>query len=232
MVTLPAALLVVDVAFFSGFRRVHLYVVGAVAAVLVARRDWSTPDASSVPARRHRPREASPALSALLTQSARDLALLGPLAWPAAERLQIDYHVVTSHSLLDPITTLWVYHAGSDSCLQWPFGSSAADRGCPRRGCSSCWHCRSSLRCVILLEMVFEHRLVPAAATLLIGGVVASARKPDPARRRSERLLIPVLVVAGLLCWPDHGPQPPVAGPGRPVGHRTCERGASPSARR
>lgn len=197
VVTLPAALVLLDIAFFTGWRRYH-----AVAAVVLAA--CAIPLAALFAGGLFQHFLEAPAhrdfsgLERWLTQGRVIWHYLSLLAWPDAGRLQLDYDFAISRSLLDPPITILAWSgllaltgAALYGLRRWPW---------PAAGWLFFMLTLSVESSFILLEMAFEHRLY-LPSLLLIPGLIAPVfawLEGENALRRASMI---VLLLAGLCGW-------------------------------
>ncbi len=197
VITLPAALLLIDVAFFAGWRRYHALAAAALAivAVPVALVAAGAPFQHFLEAPSHRDFSG---LERWLTQGRVIWHYLSLLAWPDAGRLQVDYDFAVSRSLLAPPVTALAWAGLLALTATALYGLRRAPW--PAVGWLFFMLALSVESSFILLEMAFEHRLYLPAA-LLIPGLLA----PFFARLRGERQVLAagmaVLLVAAGLAW-------------------------------
>lgn len=224
-VTLPAALLLLDAAFFSGWRRYHGYCVGAlvISSLIVASYAIGWPYPALLEGGGDTGRAFS-RLERVLTQGRVIWHYLSLIFWPDHGRLQLDYNVVVSQGLFEPISTFWAW-----SVLL--LSSVAAVIALPRypwpaAGWLFFLGALSVESSVIMLEMVFEHRLY-LPSTFLLAGVLAPLLALAMVRSREVLASVAALGFAGFLTletlernqeWMDRGA----------FWARDLERGASP----
>lgn len=195
VVTLPVALLLVDVTFFGGWRRVHTWALAATAAVAVALGTLYAGSALehllTAPAHRD-----FAGLERLMTQSRVIWHYLSLLAWPDVGRLQLDYDFTISRSFLHPPVTLvaslgllLVTLAAAYFLRRHPW---------PAFGWLFFLVALSVESSIILLELAFEHRLYLPAA-LLLPAVIAPLYGKFSDRRAVTWLSVAMLALAGVL---------------------------------
>jgi len=196
--TLPAAVLLIDVTLYSDrLRRVHWLALSGVVLCGIALAAIYASDHLRFLAEAPPQRDFS-GIERLMTQARVIWHYLSLLVWPDADRLQLDYDFRLSRGLLDPPTTLVaalgllaLVLAALAMLRRWPW---------PSLGWLFFLLALSVESSVILLELVFEHRLY-LPSTLLIAGVLAPMfSMPLTARQRSG-LSIGILLLAGLLSW-------------------------------
>lgn len=121
---------------------------------------------------------------------------LSLLVWPGADRLQLDYEFTVSRGLLDPPTTLAAASVLAAITVAAILGWNRARW--PAFGWLFFLLALSVESSIILLELVFEHRLY-LPGTMLIAGVLAPLFTL-PVSDRARRWSVPVLfLVAGAL---------------------------------
>lgn len=195
VVTLPVALLLVDVTFFGGWRRVHTWALAAIAAVAVVLGALYAGPALehllTAPAYRD-----FSGLERLMTQSRVIWHYLSLLAWPDADRLQLDYDFTISRSLLEPPGTL----VASVGLLGVTLAAAYLLRRhpWPAFGWLFFLVALSVESSIILLEIAFEHRLYLPAA-LLLPAVIAPLYGTISDRRAVTWLSVGILALAGVL---------------------------------
>lgn len=194
VITLPAALLLLDIAFFAGWRRYHTVIIALLAASAIPVGLLAGVGLHSLlEAPVHRDFNG---LERWLTQGRVIWHYLSLLVWPEAGRLQVDYDFTVSRALLDPPITAVTWTgliALTAVSLYWLRRSPWLAGG---------WLffmlALSVESSFILLELAFEHRLY-LPATLLIAGLIA----PVFSRLHSERAVaaagLGVLLLAGVL---------------------------------
>ena len=196
-VTLPAAIVLLDVAFFSRWRRGHTWaVVGIAGLAAVAAVSFDEPALTHflrAPANRN-----FSGLERLLTEGRVTWHYLSLIAWPAADRLKLDYNFPISRSLFDPVTTAWAW-AGLLAI------TALAIAGLRRAtwvafGWLFFGLALSVESSFILLEIAFEHRLY-LPTTLFIPALVAPVYLLVHTPRAARALQLGVLLVAGVLAW-------------------------------
>lgn len=195
VVTLPVALLLVDVTFFGGWRRVHTWALAATAALAVALGGLY-----AGPALEHLltapPYRDFSGLERLMTQSRVIWHYLSLLAWPDADRLQLDYDFTISRTLLDPPVTL----VASVGLLLVTLAAAYFLRRhpWPAFGWLFFLVALSVESSIILLEIAFEHRLYLPAA-LLLPAVIAPLYGTISNRRAVTWLSVAMFALAGVL---------------------------------
>lgn len=197
VVTLPLAVLLIDVALFSRFRRIHAAALGAIAAGgLAAALIYAGPQLVFLfEAPPHRDFSG---IERLMTQARVICHYLTLLAWPDADRLQLDYDFTVSRSLLNPATTLAAVAFLVAITLAALVGFRRARW--PAMGWLFFLLALSVESSIILLELAFEHRLY-MPTTLLIAGLLAPlfARPLTVQGLRYTSLF--VITLAGVLAW-------------------------------
>jgi len=196
--TLPAAVFLIDIALYSKrLNRGHVYAVMGIAAcalLLVAVYALDQLTYLTEPS----PRRDFSGLERLMTQGRVIWHYLSLLFWPDADRLQLDYDFTVSRSLFNPATTLlaaigvllvsavalWRLRRNVWPAMGWLFFLLAL----------------SVESSVILLELVFEHRLY-LPSTLMIAGMLAPMFASTVACRHSQGLNMGVLLLAAVLSW-------------------------------
>lgn len=197
VVTLPAALLLLDIILFSGWRRYHAWLAAgllALAAVLGALYAGSAfTHLLETSANR-----GYSGLERLLTEGRVIAHYLSLLAWPDPARLQIDYAFTISHGLLQPPSTVFAW-----GCLllvsglalrywhRWPW---------PALGWLFFLLALAVESSIIMLEIAFEHRLY-LPSTLLIAGLLAPMFAGLARERERRGLALVLLVLAGGLTY-------------------------------
>ena len=223
-VTLPVALVLIDVVFFSGWRRRHTIalVATAVAAVpLLITYGHATLDFLT----ETHPRRGFSALERLMTQGRVICHYLTLLAWPEHTRLQLDYDFAVSRGLLDPWTTL----AGWSALAAVTVAALAAVRRYPWPAFGWLFFllALSVESSIVMIELAFEHRLY-LPSTFLIAGVLAPVFIVADSLSGRRAAGLAVVVLAGLLTvqtiqrnneWVDQGS----------LWKTDMERGASPA---
>lgn len=196
-VTLPLAALLIDVAFFSGFRRIHAALLTgiAIAGVALAFMLAGSQIDMFLNAPPHRDFSG---LERLLTQGRVICHYLTLLVWPAADRLQIDYDFPISRGLLDPPATILAI-ALLAAITAVAFVALRRARW-PAFGWLFFLLALSIESSFILLEMVFEHRLY-LPSTLLIAGLVAPAFSIRWSGIAWPRIRLLILLLASVLAW-------------------------------
>jgi len=195
VITLPAALLLIDIAFFRGVARVHVYGLAAAAALAALFGALFAVDflAHLFQAPPHRDFSG---YERVLTQGRVVLHYLSLLAWPDASRLQVDYDIAVSRSLLAPPATAVAWAALAGITL-------AAIAGMrrfvwPAFGWLFFCIALSVESSFVLLEMAFEHRIY-LPATLLIAALLAPLHASVRGTRARSVLALGVLVLAAAL---------------------------------
>ena len=195
VITLPAALLLIDVAFYRGATRMHLLLLaaaGALAALLGALF------ATDILAHLFQapPNRDFSGYERLLTQARVVAHYLSLLAWPDASRLQVDYDVAVSRSLLDPPVTAFAWAALAGVSV----AAIAALRRCVWPAFGWLYFCiaLSVESSIVLLEMAFEHRIYLPAA-LLIPAVLAPLHVLAGSAAQRRMLALGVLVIAAAM---------------------------------
>jgi tetratricopeptide (TPR) repeat protein len=195
VITLPAALLLIDIAFFRGLARVH--VLGLAAAVALAALVGALVAPDILAHLFHAPphRDFS-GYERVLTQGRVVSHYLSLLAWPDAARLQVDYDVAVSRSLLTPPATAvaWAALVGITAAAiaglrRWVWPAFGWLFFCIALSVESSF---------VLLEMAFEHRIY-LPATLLIAALLAPLQASARGTRARSALALGVLLLAGAL---------------------------------
>jgi len=197
VVTLPLAVLLLDVAFFRRFARVHaiaLAAIGAGGGVLLAL--YAAPQLPFL--FESPPHRDFSGIERLITQSRVIWHYLSLLAWPDAGRLQLDYDFTVSRGLMDPPGTLAaIIGLLAITVLAVVFFQRAR---WPSAGWLFFLLALSVESSFILLELAFEHRLY-LPATLLIAGVVAPLFHLAAERSVPRHLSLVAIALAGVLSW-------------------------------
>jgi tetratricopeptide (TPR) repeat protein len=197
VVTLPAALLLLDVAFFAGWRRYHALALGgmAVAAIPVGLIAAGGAFAHFLDAPPHRDFSG---YERWLTQGRVIWHYLSLLVWPDAGRLQVDYDFTISRALFDPAVTAlaWTGLVALTIAAIWSL------RGQPwlAGGWLFFMLALSVESSFILLEIAFEHRLYLPAA-LLIPGAIAPIFVRLQGQRATSFGGVAVLLVGAVFAW-------------------------------
>lgn len=195
--TLPAVLLLLDVAFFTPWRRYHTWLVAGVAGLGIVLAAWYAREAFAhfLVAPSHRDFSG---LERLMTQGRVIWHYVSLLIWPAADRLQLDYEFTISRSLLQPATTAiaWVaLVASAGVALAWlrrhPWPAAAWLVFLVALSVESSF---------LLLELVFEHR-VYLPAVLLGAGLLAPLYLRAGTQAWRTGLTLAVLALAGAFTW-------------------------------
>lgn len=197
VMTLPLAVLLIDVALFSSFRRMHAVAFGVIAAAGIGvALVYAGPQlAYLLEAPPHRDFSG---IERLLTQGRVICHYLTLLIWPDADRLQLDYDFSVSRGLVDPPVTLAAIGFLFALTLAAIVGFRRARW--PAMGWLFFLLALSVESSVILLELAFEHRLY-LPATLLIAGILAPLfSRPLPARGLQCVSMV-VLALAAVLAW-------------------------------
>lgn len=197
--TLPAALLLIDAAFFSGWRRYHLWgAIALLAAAIVGASlaiGWPFPalwDGGGSGGREFT------RLERVLTQGRVIWHYLSLIAWPEHGRLQLDYDMAISHGFFEPLTTFWAW-AGIITASLGAF--IALPRfPWPAAGWLFFIGALSVESSVIMLEMVFEHRIY-LPLTLLVAGLLAPFFGIAASQGREGLLSIAAIAAAGVLTF-------------------------------
>ncbi len=196
-VTLPAALLLVDVAFFAGWRRRHSILVAALAVAaipLLITYGHATLEYLTEPS----PRRGFSALERLMTQGRVIAHYLSLIVWPDHGRLQVDYDFAVSRGLLQPPVTVLAWAA----LAAVTFAAAVGLRRQP-------WLCAGWLffmlaiaveSSIVMIELAFEHR-VYLPSLLLVAGILAPAYSHATSPRAARGLALVAIAVAGLLAF-------------------------------
>lgn len=197
VVTLPLAVLLIDAALLSGFRRIHAVILGAIAAGgIVLVLVYAGPQLAFLfEAPPHRDFSG---IERLMTQGRVICHYLTLLAWPGADRLQLDYDFAVSRGLLDPPATLAAAGFLFAVTLAAVLGFRRARW--PAMGWLFFLLALSVESSVILLELAFEHRLY-LPATLLIAGVLAPLFSRPLSARGLQYASTAVIALAAVLAW-------------------------------
>lgn len=224
VVTLPAALLLLDMALYRGWRRYHGWLLlGLAAAAIPVGLHFAgsafTHLFSTAPGRDFSGYER------LLTQGRVVWHYLSLVAWPEHGRLQLDYHFTVSRGILQPPITAVAWGALIAVTAAALAGLRRAPW--PAMGWLFLGIALSVESSVIPLEMAFEHRMY-LPSTLLIAGALAPLYAWLPAHGRSSGIAaVAVIALAGVLTlqtiarnteWADQGQ----------LWSADLERGASP----
>jgi len=195
--TLPLAVLLIDVALYSGFRRVHGLILGAVAivgaAVVILYAGPQLAYLFEAP-----PHRDFSGIERLMTQGRVVCHYLSLVFWPDADRLQLDYDFSVSRGLLDPPATLLA--AGFLAALTVLAIVNLRRHPWPALGWLFFLLALSVESTVVLLELAFEHRIY-LPATLLLAGLLAPVFARIGSEQARRNVFVGVLVIAGLLAW-------------------------------
>ena len=192
MITLPAALLILDLFITGRWKKEHVVAVCGIAGVaIVATLLWGMTSLGQFT--ETYPKRDFSGYERLLTQGRVLVHYLGLWFWPDPARLQLDYEFGISRAWLEPATTV----------LAWMFiaiVSVVAAVGAKRAPWPAfAWFfflVASSVEASFLnLELVFEHRMY-LPSVFIIPAVVSLI--PHVARARAL-IAIPLLLVAGVL---------------------------------
>jgi len=195
-VTAPAALMILEVAFFTGWsRRNQLLSAGVVLGGAVGALAFLWAQSASL--FEPNARVGFSAAERLLTEARVLWHYISLLLWPDVDRLQVNYDVAISHGLLDPPSTLLALIG-----LLTP--AVLAVRFLPRWPWLAAgwlfWLVAHSVESsFIMLAPAFEHRIY-LPSTLLFAGVTAEVFKAWPPMLPRWVGSISVLALAGLLC--------------------------------
>jgi len=195
-VTAPAALVLIEIALFTGWTRRNLWIGGAVmgAGLLGALGFLYSHPAYLVT---DGPKGFS-VVDRLLTEPRVFWHYLSLLVWPDADRLRVNYDWLASQGLFTPpitalalATTIVLTVAAIRYLRSWPWLGLGW----------LFWLIAHSVESsVILLALAFEHRIY-LPSTLLIAGVVATVFQLWPARWACSWLHVGILVLAAALAY-------------------------------
>lgn len=195
--TLPAALLLVELFFFRSSRRAlalaAALVIGAGSVLLATYAASHLEHFFQAP-----PHREFSGLERVLTSGRVVWHYISLLVWPDASRLQLDYEVAISRSLVEPPITLLAWMGLV--ALTGLSALFARKYPWPAFGWLFLLVALSVESSFILLELVFEHRLY-LPATMLIAGAVAPACALITTERRRAAAGVAVIVAAGALAW-------------------------------
>lgn len=197
VVTLPLAVLLLDIAFYGGVRRVHGYVLGAaLAGTAVVALLYAGPQLAFLT--EAPPRRDFSGLERLLTQGRVIWHYISLLLWPDAARLQLDYDFTVSRGLFVPPMTFVAWTTIATLTVVAMAGLRRA--AWPAFGWLFFLLALSVESSVVLLELVFEHR-VYLPSTMLIAGLVAPLFALNCSATTLRSGTIATMAVAGLLAW-------------------------------
>lgn len=194
-VTAPAVLLVLEIAFFSGWTRRNLVLMGVLGLGGVAAASAYFHDKPLYLLSPH-PQQGFSVVERLLTEPRVLWHYASLLVWPDADRLQVNYNYLISEGLLDPPVTALASAAlvgftglALKFLTRFPWLASGW----------LCWLIAHSVEgSFILLAPAFEHRIYLPSA-FLIAGVVAEVFRYLPRRTAGVHLTLGILLAAALL---------------------------------
>lgn len=194
-ITLPAAILLLDIAFFTGPRRVHAVAAALVVAVAVPAAMVFAGDQFDFLYEPPPHRDFS-GIERLMTEGRVIWHYLSLIAWPDAQRLQVDYDFAVSRSLFVPPSTFlaWVGLVAISAIALLRIRQNAW----PAAGWIFFCLAIAIESSFILLELAFEHRLY-LPATFLVAGILAPAFVHVPSGRWLRALSLLVLVIGAVL---------------------------------